>query len=333
MIIKAAVDGFDYETVAQGARKWTSFAGTIVTGVFGVGKGVSGYNLLQTLPANYATGFLHFHYYTGSLANAHTLIEFSDSGSVQTDLRRDILGALLFTRAGTTLGSASTKHLSANTWYDIVIGLTVNDTTGTAEVRVDGVAYVALSAQDTKNTANAFFNQLHATASANATQIIDNFFFWDTTSGTGNDLTTWPSGTPIVDTGFVSGPGANADWTPSASTNASNVDDNPTADDDATYNSSLTVGNIDTFAVDALHAGSGTIIAIIVDTVDRIDDATPHTVSHRIKSSSATVDGTAFNSSASYNNHQTIFTLDPNTGAAPTVAARNAMNFGYKLIS
>lgn len=332
MIIVKTVDGFDYESIAQAGRKWTSMAGTIVTGLFGIGHAIQGFNGLMTLATNFTTGFVHFHYYSGSLANAHTIVAFKDAGTTQVDLRRDATGALVLTRNGTVLGT-STLRLVANTVYDIVVKLTVDNSAGIAEVKVDQTSYLALSSQDTEATANAFFNQITVTASADNTQVIDNFFFWDTTSGSGNDLTGYPTGTPIVDTAFVSGAGANADFTPLSGTNASNVDDNPNADDDSTYNSSVTVGNIDTFAVDALHAGSGTIIAIVVNTVDRIDDATPHTVSHRVKSSSATVDGAAFNSSASYNNHQTIFTLDPNTAAAPTVTARNAMNFGYKLVS
>jgi hypothetical protein len=330
-------DGFDYLSIAQSNRKWDNVTGSLVTGLFGYGSALQGAaQRVKTLGANYTTGFVSFHYYTGDL-QADIPIAFMDANTVQVDLRRDATGGLQFSRNGTLLGSVSTSKLVANTVYNMVVKLTVDASAGVAEVKINGTLYLTLSSQNTKATSNTFFNQLRIDTAASRTQRHDNFVFWDTSATSGNDLTGYPSADLIVDSAWVTGAGADAQWTPLSGTNASNVDDNAGtstgADDDTTYNSSLTPGQIDDFAVGALHAGSGTIITIAVNTVDRIDDATPHTASHHIKSSSATADSAVFSPSAGYMNHQSFFPLDPNTSAAPTVAARNAMNVGYNLVS
>jgi len=287
--------------------------------------------LLKTLGANYTTGFLAFHYFTDALG-AQTICIFRDSGTIQVDLRIDASGGLFFTRNGTTLGSVSTSKLSANTWYWIVVKVTIDNSAGVAECKVDGTSYLALSSQDTQQTGNAFFNQIALTSGGGLSPDFDNVVFWDTVSGSGNDLTGYPSNMTIVDTAWVTGAGNNAQWTPSAGSNYQNVDET-NSNDDTDYNSSNTTNQIDDFAVGSLHASTATVIGVGVNTIDRVDDATLHTVSHHVESASATADGTAFTVSGSYVNHQTLFTLDPNTSAAWTVSGRNAAKFGYKLVS
>lgn len=323
-------DGFDYISVANGTRKWDNATGTIVTGVYGQGSALQGAAAkIKTLSANYATCFFSFHWFSGTLAD-HIIFAVRDAGSNQCELRGNASGQLRFTRNGTLIGSASTPTVTANTWYFIDGKIVISDAAGIAEVNVDRVSFLALSSVDTKNTSNAFFNQLEIETFSDRTQRHDNFHFWDDTAG---DISAAPTGELVIDTAWVTGAGDNADFTPSASTNASNVDDNPNADDDSTYNSSGTVGHIDTFAVGSLHATSGTVVSVGVDTIDRRDDATLFTVAHRVKSASATADGTGFTPSASYLNHQSHFAVDPNTSAAWTVSGRNAAKFGYTIVS
>jgi hypothetical protein len=323
-------DGFDYITVANGLRKWDVASGSIVTGVYGLGSALQGAAAkTKILPATYAHGFFSFHWFSGTLAD-HLVFAVIDGGSFQVELRCDVTGKLRFTRNNTLLGSASTLQVVSNTWYFIDGEIVIDNSAGVANVNVDRVSFVSLTSQDTQNSANAFFGTVEINGSANNTQRHDNFHVWDNTAG---DLAAAPTGELVVDTAWVTGAGGNADFTPLSSTNASNVDDNPNSDDDTTYNSSGTVGHIDTFAVGNLHASSGTVLSVAVNTIDRRDDATLFTVKHRVKSSSATADGTGFTPSASYTNHQSHFATDPNTSAAWTVSGRNAANFGYKIDS
>lgn len=332
-IDETVVIGFD----ERDNLDWDNSSGTFVTGAYGQGSGLQGpSNQFKTLATNYSAAYVHFHYDT-DIIGAQTIFGFRDAGNTQLDFRIDGSGALFFTRNGTMLGSVSTLRLANHTLYSIVLKVAINNSSGIAECKVmSGGSYttfLSLTSQDTQDTANAFFNQILITSGTGLNPVFDTIILWDATSGSGNDLTGYPSSEPVIDTGFIVGAGANNDFSPLSGTNASNVDDNPTHDGDTSYNFSTNPGDIDTFAVGALHATSGTIICMVPTTVDRIDDATPHTLSHRVKSSSATVDGTAFGSNSTYKRHCTKVSLDPNTSAAPTVAARNSMNFGYKLAS
>lgn len=330
MLIPGAVDGFDYVTVANGARKWDNATGTIVTGVF-FGSALQGaINKIMTLPTNYGTGFPAFWFYTGTI-QAAVFFAVQDAGNAQCELRMDVGGHVLITRNGTTLAT-STGTLIANTWYHVNPKFVIDNSAGAIDVRINLASFVSVSGADTQNTGNATFNQVLLNSTSARDQAHDHFIFYDGTTSAGNNPTTFLTGYHVVDASLVTGAGANADWTPSTGSNYQNVDE-VNANDDTDYNSSLTVNQVDTFAVANLRAGTGTILGIAVNTMDRIDDATAHTVSHRIKSSSSTVDGAAFNVGGTYKNHQTIFDLDPATSAAPTVSGRNAMNFGYKLVT
>ena len=105
------------------------------------------------------------------------------------------------------------------------------------------------------------------------------------------------------------------------------------ADDDTTYNSSGTPGQIDSYNFASLVPSSGSVATVAVNTIDRDDDATPRTASHYVKSGSSTALGAAFTPSGAYTNHQSIFGTDPNTSAAWTITGRNAAEFGIKEVS
>lgn len=333
MLIPGAVDGFDYITVANGARKWDNATGTIIAGLF-FGSALQGaVNKVRTLPASYGTGFPAFWFFTGTI-QAAVFFAVQDAGNAQCELRMDIGGHVLITRNGTTLAT-STGTLTPNTWYHVNPKFVIDNSVGAVDVHINLASFVSVSGADTQNTANATFNQVLINSTSARDQAHDHFIFYDTTSGAGNNPTTFLTGYHVVDPGtspFVTGAGANADWAPSTGSNYQNIDE-ANANDDTDYNASSTPGQIDTFAIAPLHAGSGTILGIAVNTIDRIDDATARTVSHRLKSGSSTVDGTAYSVAATNKNQQTIFDVDPATSAAPTVSARNAMNAGYKLVS
>jgi hypothetical protein len=322
------MDGFDYLTVADLTMKWDTTSGSLQTGVYGYGKCLKGFAQTATLGSNVVTGGQSFHFYTGTLT-ASTVCEFRETGSAQCDLRYDSSGTLFFTRNGTTIGvvaDASTRLVS-NTWYWIEAKVTISDASGIANVKVNGIAVLTQSSLDTKNTANAYFNQVKVNGSG--TLQIDNYHVWDTTAGDVADY----MGESVIETQLPSAAGSNADWTKNGgSTNFSRVNE-ANEDGDTTYVSSSTANQIDSYAFTNLTATSGTIRTIAVNTIDRNDDATPRTFDHYVKSSSATALSSNISPSAGYKNHQRFFAQDPNTTAAWTVAGRNAAEFGYKLIS
>ena len=323
------MDGFDYYSATQMTRKWTAVSGPVLqTGVYGNGKAMAFNSASVNLPANYATGLIGFHIFVPSAFTAQTLWQFKDAGTIQVDLRIDATGALFFTRNGTVLGSPSSNRLAANTWYWLEVKVTINSSTGAAEVRVNGTSWLALSAQNTQTSASAFFNQI-GNAVGTGAWFWDSFHFWDTTGSLNN---TW-IGEHAISTLFPNGAGSHTDWTKSGgAANFSQVNENP-ADDDTSYNFSNTAGQIDSYAMADLVQTAGTIAAVAINTVDRVDDASPHVIHHYYLSSGVAAESPDISPSSGYANHQSIRETDPNTSAAWTIAGVNAMEAGVKLIS
>ena len=270
------MDGFDYYNSSQINRKWdSSNAASFVTGVYGNGKAIQGPNSwVKNLGANVVTGFMGFHFFVPAGFGAMTICAFRDAGTVQVDLRLTASGTLQLTRNGTVLGT-STSILSGNTWYWIEVKVTIDPTAGVAEVRVNGIStgWITLSGQNTRASANSYFNQV---ALPGSTATYDSFHVWDTTGTINNTYI----GEHAISTLFPNGAGTHTDWTKSGGTaNFSRVNENP-ADDDTSYNFSNTPGNIDSYAFGDLVPTAGSVAAVAINTVDRVDDASPHVIHH-----------------------------------------------------
>ena len=326
------MDGFDYLATGSGGLKWDGNYNTLVTGVYGNGKAINNMSsgITKTLGANFVTAFFGFHFNPGSPIAAGTLCAWLDGGTIQVDLRLDATGALFFTRNGTTIGSvgASGTRLQANTWYWIEAKVTIDASAGVAEVKVNGSSVLAGSSLNSKNTSNAYFNQIRVNTVTSA-GAIDSFHFWDTTAG---DVTTY-MGETVIDTKLPNAVGSNSAWTANGGTHNYDRVDEANQDGDTTYVSSATASQIDSYGFANLTATAGTIRTVAVNTIDRDDDATPRVIEHFVKSSSATALGASISPSSGYKNHQSIFPTDPNTSSAWTVAGRNAAEFGVELIS
>lgn len=136
-----------------------------------------------------------------------------------------------------------------------------------------------------------------------------------------------------VKTIVPTGPGAHTDWTPSASTNVSNVDD-PVGvpDDDATYNSSSTASAKDTFAHAATGLAAGTVITKVTVRVRirKTATGTPTTFYayvHNEQTYPSAVQTLADNTT--YQNFDVDFTTNPATGEAWQVSEVDGVFFGY----
>lgn len=335
------MDGFDYLTAANIGLKWDPSSSVVIsTGVFGKGKAISGnFTVVKTLPSNFVTGFQGFHYFTGSFGAGYTICSYIDASTTQVDLRVDATGAPFFTRNGTTIGSVSTTRFSSNQWVWIETKAVINSATGEASLRVNGTAILTQTGLNTQATANAFFNKIQVTQGGfgNQTQLLDNYHFWDATAGSGNDPSTF-FGEHLIDTSLAIAAGSNTQWLKGGSTiNANNFQqvNEANEDGDTTYvfMSASGANDIDSYQFASMLETSGTIAIIAIDTIDRIDDAGPHTFDDFVKSGASTSLSAAISPSASYLNHQMFFALDPQGSVAWTLTRRNAAEFGYKLIS
>lgn len=326
------MDGFDYLTIANLGLKWDVGSGALVTGVYGAGKAVQAPSNTKTLPSNFVTGMQGFHWFSGTSLTAAIIAQYLDAATTQVELRMDATGALFFTRNGTTIGSVSSFRMATNTWYWVEMQVTIDPSAGVANLYINATSVLAQTGLNTRNTANSFFNQIKVGVAGIAGVAVDSYHFWD---GSAGDVTAFPYGEHEIDTKLANAVGSNTAWTRGGTNTGNNYSqvNEANEDGDTTYVLSATANQIDSYGFANIGPGSGTIGTIAVNTIDRVDDATPRTFDHFVKSSAATALSSTITPSASYVNHQRFFGTDPNTSAAWTVGGRNGAEFGYKEIT
>jgi hypothetical protein len=183
-----------------------------------------------------------------------------------------------------------------NRWYYIEVKVTIDSTVGAVEVRVGGITDIKLTGVNTvatdplnpghgNNLANnflffpdfsygGFITISSGVLSANFNGpplYYDDIYICDTTGSFNNDFL----GDQRIQTLFATGAGAHTDWSPSSGANYTDINE-VNVDDDSSYVSSSSTGNIDTYAF-----GSTTlpkVSAIAVNLISRYDDAGPHSV-------------------------------------------------------
>lgn len=160
LIFVESFDGID--TAALPARGWTMVATPAVSSV----QARTGANallvnaqteyILKGVPAadDHATFIVGCAVYTTLVASS--LIGFySDGGATAhigiTVTATGALEARRFPGSGTVLGTSSAGVITANTWHYLEAKVTMHDTTGTVEIRVNGSTVLNLTGQDTKN--------------------------------------------------------------------------------------------------------------------------------------------------------------------------------------
>src|SRR5262245_28674149 len=172
------VDGFDHYTTAQITRKWTSTQGSVATTSTNARNGVGqcmqfsgsttwiqkGLPTRQTVVVGVAfrlnawasTSAIIFGLATGATAQ----LTITLNSSLQMQIR-------VGTNSGTVVAT-STAALTVGTWYYLEFKATVSNTTGSVELRVNGVT-VATFSGDTSNSATESVDRivLHSDANGN----------------------------------------------------------------------------------------------------------------------------------------------------------------------
>ena len=325
----AFCDGFDYYNDAsyQGNIWDTADIGNgFAAGRFGGQcNRRAGGNLKKTLTSQQTWIVTFAAQKEAAFSGTGTILECRDGSTLHLDLRFDASGHLLVTRNGTTLGT-STVTLFGTTWYHVQFKFKIDDTTGTYEVRLDGLNVLSGSNVDTRNGGNASVDNFNFVFT-NVGWKLDDVIILDTTGSTNNNF----PGDCKITTVFPSAAGNSAAWTPSTGSNWQNVDDNP-SNGDTDYNSSSTVGQKDTHNCTDVTV-TGAILAVKHNITHRKDDAGTRQVCGVVRSGTTDFDGTTRTCASSYVVSADLYETDPNTAAAWTNTNFNAAQFGYKVIA
>jgi hypothetical protein len=323
------MDSFDHYTTAFADEKYTSVSNFTISA--GNGRNstsscrfTSAGNASKTLGVNASTLIAGFAFKASTLI-AGTLIDFQDSSTVQAQLYLNSDGTLAIRRgASTTLGTSS-NSIATGQYYYIEVKIAFNSSTGTAEIKVNGVSWLSLTGQNTISTANAYANVARILGINAATRDFDDYYVCDSQGSVNKDFL----GDVRIEAILPTGAGSSAEWTPSTGSNYENVDDSY-PDDDSTYNYTTASGNIDTFAFGDLVTTSGGIYAVQLNIYARKTDAGTKLLRGVYTRSSENVLDNQFSLNTTYAYFRQILEEDPDADDVWTIANVNSAEWGYK---
>ena len=255
------VDSFDAK---DGVTKWPTFGGTTSsTTRFSFGSSMlcadDTVPARQTFPAasQLFIGFAHRNDSNSGSNTAAFLLLYGDSSTtLHLNLRLSGTQLQLF-RGATQIAAVSSVILPA-TWNYIEMSGTVDSTTGSAVVKINGTAVISFTgntkAGGTNNTIDGIaLNGQHGGGNT----YFDDLYICNSSGSTNNTFL----GDCRAELLLPSGAGTSTQFTPTGSSNNwQNVNDVP--DSTSTYNSDATAGHRDTYAMGDLIAGTGTIFAV-----------------------------------------------------------------------
>jgi hypothetical protein len=319
--------GFEGIANGQTARRGSSSNAPIVTGRFGNGVACDSSSFVSPLwtgVSEVIAGIAH-----KPAAGNNTILEFREGATVHVYVRVDVanLRYQVYHGGGTLLQSSANSSLTVGSWSYVELRSVIHDTTGVVELRVNGVSVGVVTGLDTRNGATGVVDRVALTGAVGSA-VTDDFYVNDTTGSAPHNTFYGDIRVDRVDTAADS----SVQFTPSASTNESCIDDGNAPDDDTTYNASSTAGHKDMFTVSGYTAPSGTILGVAVRTVVRKTDAGARTFNNVVDSGGTVVESTPVSLSTSYIEHTQSLYTDPDTGVAwANAAAINALLIGYEI--
>ena len=268
--------GFDHEnSMQQLIDKWPGISGQwdyTPNTPFGDGRA-----LLFNNPTNakihfpfdsQPTWIVGYHFFPyGGLTEQRYLIRLYDDVQEQVRLEYSTAGHLEVRDGNGVLLAVTTEFYNDPTWKHIQFKTTIDNTAGAYEVQVNDKIVLSGSGVDTQISPNPSADGIQLGLFGYGYSYIDNLWVCDGAGVTFNDCL----GELRVITRRPNAPGNYTEWTPNTGTNWAAVDD-PQPDEDATYVSSLTPGNKDSFPLVTLGVDSGVIHAVNRNIRARKDD-------------------------------------------------------------
>lgn len=344
------VDGFDTYNgtgVTPGVQaKWTTGGATttLVTGRFG-GQALSVQSVTNTVASQWkrglavaasayswggaikATGMTNLN--ASSVNNIIMATQSAATWMIGLGLNQN--GSITVYRmtaanTGVALGTTPVGLILEAQWHHVECAITISDTVGTVDVGIDGVNVLSLTAQDTRNGAPTNIDTLAMprlinNATNTATVAYDDFHFSDTAVLLGDRRVETLYPTSDVAQGFARSAGA---------VNYTLVDE-AIVNGDTDYVQGSIVGDLDTYGFGDLSTTPLNVTAVQLSAFALKTDAVARSIALQAKSGASTTDGASFGLATTYGKHERLMLVDPNTSAAWTAAAVNALTGGPKV--
>lgn len=310
-------DYVDHATVATSTY-------TDTTTRFGVGRliyGNSAYNLdvYKNITASAAA-------YCGVAAapESYATVELRGDAGATLHISAKIVKseAKVYLYRGTTVIDSADIASSAS-WNYLEVGGTIHDTSGTAQVYINGVEVINFVGDTRNGGTNLTFDRVWLKCDSNSA--FDDFYVCNDVGSTNNTFL----GDVRVQTLVPNAAGANTDFTPTGGTNYANVADIP--DDTGTYNTSSTVGHKDTYDFSDLVSGTGTVFGIQTNMHAKKADAGIGALKEIVVAGATTYDGNTTQLPTSTAWIGQIRETNPDTSAAWTVGDVNSLEAGAEV--
>lgn len=249
----------------------------------------------------------------------YTFWDYRDTSDVtHTALQINTTGTLTALRGANVLATG-TAVLVLNTWYYVTIGVTIADAGGRFVVRVNNTNDIDFTG-DTKNAGVTVMNNMRFLAGTTRQPVIDDVWVDDATMHTNVKVV------PLT----PDGPGAQTQWDVTGSpTNWQAMGD----DNDATYVTTSVSGEQDLYTYTDLPANATSVVAVQeIVRGNMVGDGAP-TLASLHRHTNGTVSKGSFSGLTGVMGPQPaqLWTVNPATGLAWTVADVNAAQFGIEL--
>ena len=235
---------------------------------------------------------------------------------------------------GTLLGSYVFPSPKYTDWYYFEAKVVLHDTTGSVEVRVNGEVVINLTNIDTKNggTKAVFdgFGIGPAQTQNNVHTIIDDLYVCNGAGSVNNNFL----GDVAIETLYPNGNGSSSQFTGSDGNSTDNylLVDEPGAVVLTDYVEDSVSGHKDLYTLSNLVRSSGPIYGIQVTSHLKNSDSGAVSGRVTIKSGATEADGADFPVVTTWKTARKIWDLNPDTAAAWSIAAVNALEAGVEVV-
>jgi hypothetical protein len=330
------MDGFDHMGGSTGlATKYSTSNGSVSTasartGANGMSLGSSGAQVTRPLPASGGFVFGCAVKVIGAVAWG-TIDLFQAKEGTIVHLTMGCNGSsILQVKRGSTVIATGTQVLGQNNWYYLEFKGVIHVTTGSYEVRIDGVTDIINTVPT--NTQNGGLGQWDRLQMNGANHNFDDLYICDT-SGTTNNTFLGPCKiqTLLPSTDFTA-TGSNQGLTPSTGTDHGALVDEviPNITD---FNSSSTPGAKDTYRFPALAGVTGSILGIQTNIYAAKTDAGTQTICSVVRAGGTDYDGPTAVPTTSFGYVTNVREINPFTGLAWTSADIATIEVGMKVVS
>ena len=241
----------------------------------------------------------------------------------------DTMNTLWVRRGNTTLFTAT--NIAVNVWHHLELKVTISGTTGSVELRIDGVSVGTFSGNTKNGGTNSSIDTVKLGGSGNNTSITisrdDLYILDDTGAAPYNNFL----GDVRVYSLSPAGAGVSTQWTPDTGSNYAEVNEVPYSA--ANYVQSNTSGQRDTYVLADLPTGGvTTVYGVQSNVIAKRTDAGAIAVKPVLKSGAAISYGPSTPLLVSDTTISGMRTTDPATSAPWTVSGVNGLEAGMEVV-